>query len=100
MAQFFTEMAADLASALVYLAIAVLFVIAMVKCVAPVAATRGLLRRAVRQIKKGEHSKRSWQEEDFLGTGVLYPHWKEYLNNLFFADGEFHNPSNVEDFIN
>ena len=56
--------------------------------------------RAVRQIRKGEHSKRSWQEEDFLGKGALYPHWKEYLNNLFFADGEFHNPSNVEDFIN
>lgn len=100
MAQFFTETVSDLATAFVYLAIAILFVVAMIKCVAPVATTRGLLRRAVRQIKKGEHSRRSWQEEDFLGKGVLYPHWKEYLNNLFFADGEFHNPSNVEDFIN
>ena len=27
-------------------------------------------------------------------------HWSAYLNNLFFADGEYHNASNVEDFIN
>ena len=100
MTQFMASLTTDLASALVYIAIAVLFVIVMVKCVAPVVNTRRLLGRAVRQIRKGEHSKRSWQEEDFLGKGALYPHWKEYLNNLFFADGEFHNPSNVEDFIN
>ena len=69
MTQFMASLTTDLASALVYAAIVALFVIAMVKCVAPVLNARRLLCRAVRQIKKGEHSKRSWQEEDFLGKG-------------------------------
>ncbi|MEG2135773.1 MAG: hypothetical protein RR150_06775 [Clostridia bacterium] len=90
----------NIASALVYIAIGVLFVVCLIKCIAPVVNTRRLLKRATRQINQGERSKRSWQEETFLGKGVLYPHWREYLNNLFFADGEFHNPSNIEDFIN
>lgn len=85
---------------LVYAAIVALFIVCMVKCVAPVIYTRRVLSGAVRAIKKGENAKRSWQEETFLGKGALYPHWSEYLNNLFFADGEFHNPSNVEDYIN
>ena len=90
----------DLSTYLVYIAIVALFIVCLMKCVAPVVNTRRVLRRAVREIKQGENSKHSWQEETFLGKGPLYPHWSEYLNNLFFADGEFHNPSNVEDFIN
>ena len=85
---------------IVYAAILALFVVCFIKCVAPVWHMRGLLSRASRAIRKGDGAKRSWQEEDFLGRGALKPHWREYLNNLFFADGEFHNPSNVEDFIN
>ncbi len=56
--------------------------------------------RAIRSIKAGDKAKRSWQEDDFLGKGSLKAHWSAYLNNLFFADGEYHNASNVEDFIN
>ncbi len=95
-----TEFAVDLSSALVYIAIVAVFLTAMVKCVLPVMRSRKILRRAARQIRHGADAKRSWQEQDFLGKGALYPHWCEYLNNLFFADGEFHNPSNIEDFIN
>ncbi len=91
---------ADLGNWMVYLAILALFVVCMAKCVIPVLHSKNLLRRAVRRIKKEDALKRSWQSDDFLGKGALCPHWKEYLNNLFFADGEFHNPSNVEDFIN
>jgi ABC-type transporter Mla subunit MlaD len=87
-------------NALVYLAIAALFILGIIKCVAPVVSTRGVLRRATRNIRQGDKAKRSWQEERFLGKGVLFPHWSEYLNNLFFADGEYHNASNVEDYIN
>ena len=82
---------------LIYVAIAVLFVLGFIKCVLPVMHTRNVLSRASSRIKNG---KKSWQEDDFLGTGTLYSHWSEYLNNLFFAEGNYHNPSNVEDFIN
>lgn len=95
-----TSFLTDAINFLVYLAIVALFVVCLIKCVVPVWRTRRVLARAARAIRKGENSKRSWQEEDFLGRGALKPHWREYLNNLFFADGEFHNPSNVEDFIN
>lgn len=84
----------------VYIAIFALFLLSFIKCVLPVWRTRAVLRRAIRNIRAGEKSKRSWQEDNFLGRGALYPHWSEYLDNLFFADGEYHNASNVEDYIN
>ncbi|MDO4741460.1 MAG: MotA/TolQ/ExbB proton channel family protein [Eubacteriales bacterium] len=84
----------------VYIGILALLLLSFIKCVLPVWRTRALLRRAIRNIKAGEKSKRSWQEDTFLGKGALYPHWSEYLDNLFFADGEYHNASNVEDYIN
>lgn len=84
----------------VYIALGALFLLSFIKCVLPVWHTRARLRRAVRSIRAGEKSKRSWQEDNFLGKGALYPHWSEYLDNLFFADGEYHNASNVEDYIN
>lgn len=85
---------------LIYLIIIFVFIIALVKCVAPVMRNRALLRRAIRVIRDGADAKQSWQEDDFLGKGALSVHWSEYLNNLFFADGVYHNASNVEDYIN
>lgn len=84
----------------VYVAIVVLFVVGLVRCIAPVVHTRGTLRRAIRSIRSQGDKKYAWQQDDFLGKGALYPHWSEYLNNLFFADGVYHNASNVEDYIN
>ena len=89
----------SIASALVYLLIALLFIFGFIKCILPVLRNRAMLRRAIRTIKAGDR-KRSWQEDGFLGKGSLFPHWSEYLNNLFFADGVYHNASNVEDYIN
>lgn len=89
----------SIASFLVYVLIAVLFVFGFIKCIVPVMHNRAVLRRAVSSIKSGDR-KDSWQDDYFLGKGALYSHWSEYLNNLFFADGDYHNPSNVEDFIN
>ena len=91
---------ADLSNILIYAVIVAVFIVGLVCCIAPVLNTRGQLRRAVRTIKAGSKAKRSWQEDDFLGKGSLMAHWSAYLNNLFFADGEYHNASNVEDFIN
>ena len=90
----------DIFSIFVYVAILLLFGVGIAKCILPVVRTRDLLKRAVKNIKKGDKARRSWQEDRFLGRGVLMPHWSEYLNNLFFADNEYHNPANVEDYIN
>ena len=90
----------DVFSIFVYIAILALFLIGVFKCILPVVHTRDVLRRAVKNIKKGDKARRSWQEDRFLGKGVLMPHWSDYLNNLFFADNEYHNPANVEDYIN
>ena len=85
---------------LIYIAIVLLFALGILYCIMPVLANRRRLRSAVRNIKAGDDARRSWQEDNFLGKGPLMAHWSAYLNNLFFADGEYHNPSNVEDFIN
>lgn len=85
---------------LVYVAILFVFVIGLIKCIFPVMNTRRLIQRAIRNIRAGDSARHSWQEDDFLGKGVLSAHWSEYLNNLFFADGVYHNASNVEDYIN
>ena len=91
---------ANLSNIFIYIVIVAVFIVGIACCIAPVLDTRGRLRRAVRSIKAGTKAKRSWQEDDFLGKGALMAHWSAYLNNLFFADGEYHNASNVEDFIN
>ena len=89
------------ASAMVYLLIVLLFIFGFVKCIMPVMRNRATLKRAIRSIKSSDRDrKHSWQEDAFLGKGALLPHWTEYLNNLFFADGVYHNASNVEDYIN
>lgn len=95
-----SQMAGNLVNILVYAAIVFVFIIGVFKCVVPVTHTRNLLRRAIRNIRAGANAKHSWQEDSFLGNGVLSSHWSEYLNNLFFADGAYHNASNVEDYIN
>ena len=87
-------------SVVVYLLIIALFVIGVLSCLVPVSNNNKRLKRAIELIKQGDKAKRSWQEDRFLGKGNLMPHWSEYLNNLFFANGEYHNPANVEDYIN
>ena len=96
---FFSSAVSGISNMLVYAGIVALFVVGFIRCIAPVMATRNTLRRAVRSIRS-EGDKYAWQQDDFLGKGTLFPHWSEYLNNLFFADGVYHNASNVEDYIN
>ena len=97
---FFDNALSGVSNLLVYAGIVALFVVGLIRCIAPVMHTRGTLRRAVRSIRSQGDNKYAWQQDDFLGKGTLYPHWSEYLNNLFFADGVYHNASNVEDYIN
>ena len=97
---FFSNALSGVSNLVVYVAIVALFVVGLVRCIAPVVHTRNTLRRAIRSIRSEGDKKYAWQQDDFLGKGALYPHWSEYLNNLFFADGVYHNASNVEDYIN
>ena len=96
----FSNALSGVSNLLVYIGIVALFVVGMIRCILPVVRTRGTLRRAIRSIRSEGDNKYAWQQDDFLGKGTLYPHWSEYLNNLFFADGVYHNASNVEDYIN
>ena len=96
---FAASLGSSLFNALVYIGILALFVVGISRCILPVMHTRNLLRRAIRNIRSGS-DKYSWQEDRFLGKGALFGPWSEYLNNLFFADGVYHNASNVEDYIN
>ena len=88
------------ADIVIYAIIVAVFIVGLTLCILPVIDTRNHLRRAIRDLRAGERSKRSWQENNFLGRGSLLAHWSAYRNNLFFADGVYHNASNVEDFIN
>jgi len=96
----FSDLITGTANLLVYIAIIVIFIMGIFKCILPVVHTRRLLKKAVRSIRSDVSNKYAWQEDGFLGKGTLFPHWSEYLNNLFFADGVYHNASNVEDYIN
>ena len=57
----------------VYAVIVLLFIVGVIRCIAPIAHTRATIRRAIRSIKQGATGKRSWQEDKFLGKGCLYP---------------------------
>ncbi len=97
---FFTSAISGISNLLIYIAIVAIFIVGLFKCIFPVINTRSVLRRAIRSIRSEGESKYAWQEDKFLGKGTLFSHWSEYLNNLFFADGVYHNASNVEDYIN
>ncbi len=97
---FFSNALSGVSNLVVYIGIVALFVVGLIRCIAPVVHTRNTLRRAARSIRSEGSNKYAWQQDDFLGKGTLFPHWSEYLNNLFFADGVYHNASNVEDYIN
>ena len=90
----------NILNVLVYAIILLVFIFGLINCVIPVLRTRRMLRGAIKNVRAGESARQSWQSTDFLGKGVLFDHWCEYLNNLFFADGVYHNPSSVEDYIN
>ena len=85
---------------LVYAIIVLIFIFGLIRCVFPVLRNRRILKRAMRDVRAGNSAKRSWQDAEFLGEGSLLDHWSEYLNNLFFADGVYHNASSMEDYVN
>ena len=97
--QFVSQFGKNLAMGFVYLAIAVLFIVALFKCIMPVMKARRQLKRGTRRIRRGEN-KEAWQDKRFLGKGPLTVAWVEFLNSRLFADDEYHNASPIDDYIN
>ena len=83
----------------VYVIIVALFIVAILKCIRPVAKCRTQLSRAIRKIKRGDKAD-VWQDKNFLGKGLLYQQWNDYLHSRLFADDEYHNASPIDDYIN
>ena len=87
--------------AAVYFAIALVLVVAMLRCHVPVRRNTRALRRASRDMVNEARQQRGrpvWNEVDFLGNG-LRSEWARFLQNaeLMDAHGE---PCEVEDYIN
>ncbi len=98
--EFSRSILSNLAEASVYLIIGVIFIIAIMKCIAPVGRSRTLLRKAARKLRRSEKSD-VWQDKAFLGKrGPLSEAWAEYLNSRLFANDDYHNASPLEDYIN
>ncbi len=91
----------DLADYLVYGAIVVVTLIGVFKCLFPLWATSGALRRAIKKLQ--EHAgvqgeKPIWQEAGFMGKR-LRGSWARFLQNAIQLDRRGL-PTNVEDYIN
>ena len=74
--------------ALIYLAIAVVFFTALVRCLTPLAAATRRLRRAARTViteNKQNKEKKSWNDLHFLGD-KLQVVWADFLQNAELRD--------------
>lgn len=99
MNELFQNLASDLTNFLVYVAIALVFIMGLVKCVLPVS-------RAGRKLRRGIHSLEVhvgqvppvWQDVMFLGKNMQGP-WRRFLVNAEQLDARGIN-CNVEDYVN
>ena len=84
----------------VYLIIFIIFIVALVKCIMPVARSKSCLKKATRRLRHSE-DRDIWQDKTFLGKkSPLSVHWSAYLNSRLFANDEYHNASPLDDYIN
>ena len=91
----------NLADYAVYLAIAVVTLIGVFKCLAPLWNTTHAIRRAIRRLQKNvdvQRDKPVWQETRFMGRR-LRGSWLRFLQNAEQLDRRGL-PCNVEDYIN
>jgi hypothetical protein len=100
MFSFFTTSAiSEILTNLVYVAIGFCFLLALVRCVAPVNRVKRRLLRAARVLKRNDEPN-AWHDKAFLGKGALMGSWGEYLRNRLFADENYQNACSIEDYIN
>lgn len=96
-----TALLPDLADYLVYAAIAVVTLIGVIKCLAPLWNTTHALRRAIHRLQAAAGTQREtpvWQEPRFMGKR-LKGSWLRFLQNAEQLDRRGL-PCNVEDYIN
>ena len=97
--EFLENLAANLADFLVYLAIALVALIGIIKCVIPVRRNAHRLRRAVHLLETSSGEGRPvWQDVLFLGKGMQVS-WRRFLVNAEQLDARGLN-CNVEDYVN
>ena len=96
---FLTNFTANATDFLIYLAIGLVMVIGIVKCVLPVNRSARRLRRGVHLLETaGGEGRPVWQDVLFLGKEVQGP-WRRFLVNAEQLDQRGLN-CNVEDYIN
>lgn len=99
MIEIWNSLAGNITDFLVYLAIALVAVIGIVKCVLPVRRSARRLRRGIRSLEANTGDTRPvWQDALFLGRGMQGT-WKRFLVNASQLDARGLN-CNVEDYIN
>ena len=89
----------NLIDALVYVAIALVTLAGLVKCLMPVWKSKRMLNRAIHRLEHGSGDKQPvWQDERFMGK-ALETSWHRFLVNAEQLDARGL-PCNVEDYIN
>ncbi len=83
---------------ILYILLAVVFLYCLIRCIAPLTASRQALLRGARSIRKGEKAKRSWREENFLGS-AMQVRWSAFLKTQTFLEEQFEASAKVEDYI-
>ena len=89
----------NLVDSLVYVAIAVITLLGLLKCIMPVMRTASALKRGVRRLERHAGSENpAWRDARFLGA-ILATNWQRYLLN---ADQLTYRglSLNIDDFIN
>ncbi len=90
---------ADFGNFMVYLAVGLVFVVGMVKCVLPVSRAGRRLRKSIRALEIGAGAVPPvWQDTLFLGKNMQGP-WRRFLVNAEQLDARGMN-CNVEDYVN
>lgn len=99
MQEILNSLAANLTDFVIYLAIALVALIGVFKCVLPVSRAARRLRRGVRLLETSTGEGRPvWQDVLFLGKEIQGP-WRRFLVNAEQLDARGLN-CNVEDYIN
>jgi len=97
--EFLDNLAANLVDFLVYLAIGLVVLIGIFKCVIPVRRSAHRLRRAIHLLETSSGEGRPvWQDVLFLGKGMQVA-WRRFLVNAEQLDARGLN-CNVEDYVN
>lgn len=99
MDEFLKNLAGDLLNILIYIAIATVFIIGLIKCVLPVSRAGKKLRRGIRALELNVDTVPPvWQDVKFLGKN-MQGSWRRFLVNAEQLDARGMN-CNVEDYVN